>query len=310
MTIQAMGVLRSRHQAPLSAQVGGMVLKKYHEIGDVIAAGEAILALDPEPFELALQQAQGAYASAQAAFEQASRNLQRYQKLNDDGDVSQFEFENTSLGEQSTRAALQMAESALKMAERNLRLSKLTSPVKGRLAQLNAQIGEQVAPGQPLATVVDLEQMEIEVGLSEQEVPRLSCGQEARVFVSAYSGQTFTGKVRSVGVAGLDAGKTFPVIITVDNASGLLRPGMAAVADILYAAHQNVLYISREALVAINTDEPTIFVVEGNRAVRRRVSLGDGDGRQVIVETGLQSGDKLVIEGQNVLRDSIKIKIL
>ena len=66
----------------------------------------------------------------------------------------------------------------------------------------------------------------------------------------------------------------------------------------------------RAALVMTRSDEPALYVVEGGVARRKPVSLGDGDNQSVIVQTGLASGEKLVIEGQNVLKDSVKVKVL
>jgi RND family efflux transporter MFP subunit len=310
LSAQATGVLRSRFQIPLSAEIGGRVLKKYRDIGDAVAAGTAIVLLDPEPFELALLQAQAGEAAAQVANDQAARNYQRSQKLRESDDISEFELENSHRAERMAHANLQMAQAALKLTERNLRLTQLSSPVNGHVADLNVQLGQQVEPGAPLGLVVSLDQMEIEISLSESEIGYIKTGAEARISTDVYPGSIFKGTVRSCGVAGLEPGKTFPVIISVENPDRRLKPGMSAVAEIIYAKPSNAICVPRAAIVLTDPDGPAVFIVQDNLAVQKPVKLGEGNAAQVIVESGLRPGDQVVIEGQNALHDSASVRIL
>jgi RND family efflux transporter MFP subunit len=310
LSTQATGILRSRYQVPLSAEIGGQVLKKYRDIGDAVAAGDAIVLLDPEPFELALLQAQAGEASAQVAHDQAARNYQRSQKLRESSDISEFELENSHLAERTSRANLQMAQAALRLAERNLRLTQLTSPVNGHVADLNAQIGQQVERGAPIGLVVSLDQMEIEISLSESEIGYIKTGAEAHISTDVYPGSIFEGAVRSCGVAGLEPGKTFPIVISVANHDRRLKPGMSARVQLIYAQPTNTICIPRDAVIMTDPTCPAVFVIREERALRRPIRLGEGNADQVIVESGLNPGDQVVIEGQNALQDSASIRIL
>lgn len=309
LTARATGVLRSHDQIPISPEISGTVVEKFLEVGDAVAAGEAILQLDPEPYELALAQAEASFSSAQVAYDQAQRDYMRSEELHSSGDISEFELENAHLAEMTAKANLQMAEAALRLAERNLRLSSLRSPINGSVAQLNAQIGQQVSPGLLLGMVVSLDHIEVEVGLSERDIVNMKPGLEVRVWCEAFPGREFGGKVRNVGIAGLDLSRTFPVIAEVENTSGLLKPGMIVNLSIIHTRKQNVLVIPRSALV-IEADNPTLFVVDGEMAFERKVELGQGNDQYVIVDFGLSAGENLVIDGQNVLRDSSLVKIL
>ncbi len=310
LSTQATGILRSRYQIPISAEVGGRVLKKYRDIGDAVAAGEPIVLLDPEPFELALLQAQAGEAAAQVAYDQAARNYQRSQKLRGSNDISEFELENSHLAERTSQANLQMAQAALKLAERNLRLTRLTSPVNGHVADLNIQIGQQVEPGAPIGLVVSLDQMEIEISLSESEIGYIKTGAEARVSTDVFTGSIFKGMVRSCGVAGLEPGKTFPIVISIDNPDRLLKPGMSALVQLIYAKPTNAICIPRAAVVLTDPSCPAVFVIQEERARWRPIRLGERNAEQVIVESGLNPGDQVVVEGQSALHDSTQVRIL
>lgn len=309
LTTQATGVIRSRYEIPLSPEINGTVIGKLREIGDPVKSGEAIIQLDSEPYELALAQARAAYSSAQVAHEQAQRNFERARELRSTNDISEFELENSHLAEVTAQANLAMSGAALKLAQRNLRLTGLVSPIDGIVAQLDVQIGQQVAPGTSLGKVVSLRHLEIEVGLSEREIIPIKSGDDVHVSIDVFPDRQFTGKVRRVGLAGLDLGRTFPVIVDVDNSSGLLRPGMIASVRIIHTRCPNVLAVPRRALV-IGADRPTLYIINNGIALERDVSLGAGDDEKIIVESGLAPGDTLIIEGQNVLRDSTRVKIL
>lgn len=309
LSVKATGVLRSRHQIPISSEVAGKVVEKVRDIGDPVAEGDAILIIDPEPYELALAQAEARHASAQATYDQAKRDYARAEELIASEDISQFELETARLGELTALAALQMTEADLKMARRNIRLTWIVSPINGSVASLNAQIGQHVTPGLPLGTIVALDDLEIEVGLSERDIVNMKVGIEAEIRTDALPEWTFKGMVRQVGVAGLNLGRTFPVIVSVSNSSGLLRPGMIVTADIIYAQYQDVLAIPREALV-IESEQPTLFVLDGSVARERKVSLGQGDGGSVIIDSGFTAGEQLIVTGQNVLSDSVLVEVL
>jgi len=310
LSTQTTGVLRSRHQIPLSAEIGGRVFKKVCDVGDAVTAGDAIVLLDSEPFELALLQAQAGEASAQAAYDQAARNYERSQKLRESDDISEFELENSHLAERTSQANLQMAQAGLKLAERNLRLTQLTSPVNGHVADLNVQIGQQIEPGAPIGLVVSLHHMEIEISLSEQEIGCIRVGTEARISTDVYPGAVFTGSVRSCGVAGLEPGKTFPVIVSVENPDRRLRPGMSAMAQLIYAKPTDAICLPRSAIILADPNRPVVFVVQEEFARQRQVQLGQGNADHVIVESGLNPGDRVIVEGQSTLHDSARVRIL
>ncbi len=308
LTIPVTGVVRSKHQVPITAEVAGKVIERTRELGDSAAEGETILRLDPEPYELAAQQASAAFLAAQVAYDQARRGLERSRRLRDNGDISQFELENAELGERNAAANLEMADAARKLADRNLRLTRVTSPIRGTIVQLDVQIGQALQPGMQIGTVVALDQLEIEIGLSEREIAQVRRGNKVRIHSEVFPDETFTGALKSIGAAGLDPGKTFPVVIAIDNPEGRLQPGIAVSAEIIYADYLQILQIPRSAIVQ-RAEQLLVYIVEGEVARSRRITVGPGDEHSVVVENGLLPGDLLVVEGQNVLRDSTLVKI-
>lgn len=309
LSIKTSGVMKSRYQVPISPEIAGRVIEKVREIGDPILRDEAVIILDPEPYEIALTQAEAGFESAQVAYDQSKRDFHRAEELRKSDDISQYELETAQLAERTAQANLKMAEAALKLAQRNLRLTHWTSPVDGVVAQLNADIGQQVSPGLPLGLVVATDHLEVEVGLSEKEIIHIKPGMKALIRTDAYPDMTFNAVVKHVGSAGLELSRTFPVLISTDNAANKLKPGMIVSLEILYARFDRDIIIPCRSLV-LNEKAPTVYVAEGDIARKRTISLGSGNSEKVVVTSGLSVGEKLIIEGQNVLTDSVKVNIL
>ncbi|MFH1733679.1 MAG: efflux RND transporter periplasmic adaptor subunit [bacterium] len=309
LMVTATGVLRSEYEVPIMSEISGTIINKVRDIGDVVQKGDVIVALDAEPYELAYAQAEGSFNAAAAAYDQALRDYQRYVELSETEDVSTYELETAQLAERTAAANLQMAEAAMKLAERSVRLTRLSSPVEGSVAKLDAQVGQQVGPGTPLGRIVATQSLEVEVGLSEREIVNIRKGNRALITTSVYPDQVFKGKVKSVGSAGLDMGRSFPVVIEVQNEAETLKPGMITVVKIIFETRENVVTINRDALV-LGEDTPTVYVVVEGVAIRRNIKLGRSADYRIVVEEGLEAGEVLVITGQNVLTDSIKVKIL
>jgi RND family efflux transporter MFP subunit len=197
----------------------------------------------------------------------------------------------------------------VKLAKRNVRLTHISSPIEGVVADVDVTIGQQISPGMLLGMVVSLDHLEIEAGVSERDIVNVKQGNRVDISTDAYPGKQFIGFVRAVGVAGLDLGKSFPIIVSVDNKSGLLRPGMIVRMNVVTLFRDEVLAIPRESL-ALDRVNPTIFVVEDNIAFERQINLGPGNGTTVVVESGISTGARLVVEGQNSLSDSVRVKVL
>jgi RND family efflux transporter MFP subunit len=309
LTVNTSGVIRSQYEVSLMSEIGGTILKQVKEIGEPVSVGEAIVLLDSEPYDLALAQARAGFNAAQAAYQQAQRDFTRAEELYASEDISQYELENARLAERTAFADLEMAKANLDLAKRHARLTRISSPINGVVADVDVTIGQQIVPGMLLGVVVSLDHLEIETGVSEREIVNIQQGKRAYIATDAYPGQKFDGFVRAVGVAGLDLGKTFPVIVSLDNKSGLLKPGMIVRLNIVTLSREETLAIPRESL-ALDRETPTIFVVKDDRAYERQIDLGPGNGTTVIIESGISAGDHLVIEGQHSLSDSVRVKVL
>ena len=201
----------------------------------------------------------------------------------------------------AVRAQVRQAEVAVAAAQLQLDHASVTAPVSGTIAAVNAEVGAMAAT-MPVVTILDLDNLKIELNVGEREIVSLAPGQEVRVQVATLSSESFPGVVDTVYPAADPVTGLFKVEIQVDNSRGLLKPGMYATVSIVTAAKDHALTIPSRAVVTANGVD-AVYVVIDERAVLTPVTLGlEGDG---VVEllAGVGPDTAVVVSGQDFLAD-------
>lgn len=181
------------------------------------------------------------------------------------------------------------------------------STLSGTVGRVYVDIGENVNPQTPVALVVNMDKVKIDLDIPEKYLAKVSVGQEARVKVDAYPGEEFTGRVTKISpIVDLDT-RTAPVEIKIDNPEHRLKSGMFAKVFLIIEVHKNVPVILKEAIIG---KEPNlyVYVVEDKKAFLRKISLGIHQGSYYEVKDGLKEGDLVVVMGQQRLYESAPVE--
>jgi hypothetical protein len=155
--------------------------------------------------------------------------------------------------------------------------------------------------------VIDPFTLKIVAYLTEREVGWLELGARAEVLLDGHE-QPLTGVVMFVGFEADPVNGKFKVEVHIDNSDLACRSGVVGRARVLKREHPGVLAIPRDAVLP-SSKGPAVFVVEGEKAVQRLISLGPDQGLMVVARTGLQAGDLLVVRGQRELVDGAKVLV-
>lgn len=182
------------------------------------------------------------------------------------------------------------------------------SPLEGIVGRVYVDIGSSVTTETKVALVTKTEVVEIDLDVPEAIVPKVSIGQKADIEVDAYPGHKFTGVVSMISpVVDLQT-RTAPIELIMDNKEGKLQSGMFARVTLLLEVRRNVPVIMKESVIGRKPDT-YVYVVEGNKAHFRKVDLGIRQGAYYEVLSGLAAGDKVVIMGQQRLRDGATVLV-
>ena len=180
------------------------------------------------------------------------------------------------------------------------------SPLTGIVGRVYVDLGQNVSIDTPVALVVDMDKVKIELDIPEKYLPRVSLGQVARISVDAYPEGEFSGLVAKISpVVDLET-RSAPIEITVDNPQHRLQSGMFAKVRLILAQHKDTLAILKEAVIGKEPDV-YVYVIEDNKAILKKVTLGLRQGPYLEVTEGLKEGDLVVIVGQQRLQDNAQV---
>jgi multidrug efflux pump subunit AcrA (membrane-fusion protein) len=182
------------------------------------------------------------------------------------------------------------------------------SPLAGIVGRVYVDIGENVNAQTPVALVVNMDKVKIDLEIPEKYLPRVSLGQVAILTVDAYPQKEFTGRVTKISPVVDLTTRTAPIEIIADNPEHHLKSGMFSKVKLIIQQHKNVPLVLKETIMGKEPDV-YVFVIENNKAILKKIKLGLRQGPYFAVTEGLSAGDLVVIMGQQRLRDNAPVSV-
>jgi membrane fusion protein (multidrug efflux system) len=279
--------------ADLSAQESGPVVGLPVAKGQSVAEGAVIVEQ-----ERAILKAEK--EAAVAALATQDYNVDKVRKLFEAGKVSRIELLTAETAYAQARSAAEVA------AERYARAG-ISAPFDGVVVDRYVELGQLVQPGMPVARVIDPYTLKLEAYLTEQQVRWVGTGDRASVLLGS-ADEPVPGRVAWVGFEADRRTGKFKVEIEIPNPELTLRSGVIGRARLDKNVVRDVIAVPRDA-VLMGGGAPSAYVVEGDRARRREITLGAAQGLMVVVTDGLRMGDRLVVRGQRELRDGSLVSV-
>jgi membrane fusion protein (multidrug efflux system) len=278
----------------VSAELGGTVESVGFREGQRVKEGQILARVGADLFEAALAEARARLEGAEAI----------YQKTNE-----LFKREHVPRQELiAATSALHAAQAQAKQAELRLERSVIEAPISGVAISREVEPGEVVSPGAPITELYQIERLKAVAGIPENDISWFEVGGEATIEVDAFPGRTFEGRIHLIGPAALGPSRTFPTEVAIDNPHGELRPGMIARVALVKRRLEDVIVLERDVLQDRDAG-PVAIVADGGVARVRPLVLGASEGNRVVVEKGLEAGEKLIVTGQRGLIDGQAIEV-
>jgi membrane fusion protein (multidrug efflux system) len=281
------------------SEVAGKVLRVMVDEGSYVRVGQtlAVIRGDSQSIDL---------TAAQAAYQNAVADNQRYENALKTGGVTQQQVDMSRLQLKNAKAQLDQAK--IRVGDTNVRAT-----INGVVNQRFIEPGSYVSPGAQMFEIVNVSTLKLRAEVDESQIIRYKVGDVIKVKASVYPDKEFTGKITFIAPKAT-ASLNFPVEIQVSNSAGNeLKAGMYGTA--IFSSKEDevkakpVLVVSREAFVGgLNNSE--VFVVEGGKAKLKKVQAGRNFGDLVEVLGGLNDGETVVTSGQINLTDGATIKAI
>ncbi len=197
-------------------------------------------------------------------------------------------------------AAVGQARAGQRYAATGVSKLYIRAPFAGQIAQRMIEPGMTAGTGTELLRIVSLQPMKVKAQVSELQVTNLRVGQSAEVVVDGLPERTFDGQIARLSPASNPGERMYTVDIQVDNAQGLIKPGMFCRAKVILDTVPDAVIVSRDALVE-NGEDRLVYAVQDGKIDVHKVRIGAINGNRVQIVEGVKGGDQLVVSGQSLL---------
>lgn len=311
------GRLEAIDQVDVRPQVSGKLIAVNFKDGSLVNKGDLLFTIDPRPFEAELNRAKAQLASAEAQVTYSSANLGRNQRLIQSNAIAHQELDQAQNEARSANANLQAAKAAVETARLNLEYTRITAPVSGRISRAEVTVGNVVSAGngaQVLTSLVSVSRLYASFDVDEQTYLKYISNQRNSGQVPVYlglaneSGFSREGYISSIDNNLNTTSGTIRVRATFDNPKGVMLPGLYARIRLGGGQPRAAILISPTA-IGVDQDKRFVVVVDAkNQTAYREVKLGaQQDGLQII-NSGLQVGDRIVVNGLQRIRPGDPVK--
>lgn len=341
--IRATGSLTAEEQADVSAEVGGRIVGTPVERGTPVQAGSELVRLAATETDAQAKEAEANAAqiearlgmkpggsldvnavpevqNAAASYALAQNEFSRIQTLLDQRVVSQSEFDQRRTQVEAARQQLEVAKNAaaqqyqalqaararVTLAQKALADTVVRAPFAGVVAERLVSVGDYVNKGTKVAVVVRVDPLRVQLTVPAQFIAAVGMGQPVNFEVDAYPNRTFEGKIRYVSPALEANARALTVEAVVANPGGVLKPGLFATARIEQPEKTPGILVPAAAVQTLGGTS-RVYVVTGDRAEERLVTIGQTLESKTEITKGLKVGEQVATTGIAQLTDGAKV---
>jgi RND family efflux transporter MFP subunit len=342
--LRVTGSLMADEQAEVSAETPGRIIATPVERGTRVAPGTPLIRISASETSAQLQEAEANAAqiearlgltgepfdpnrvpdvmNAKAALDLAQAEFDRIKSLLDQKVVSQSEFDQRRTQVEAARQQYQGARNSAEQSYRSLQAARarvtlarksvddtlVRAPFAGIVVERFVSVGDYVARGAKVATVVRVDPLRVELTVPEQFVSAIKVGQPVRLTVDAYPGEEFEATVRFVSPALRSDQRALTVEAVAPNADGRLKPGLFATAVIRRGEAAPGLLVPAASIETI-AGTSRVYVVKNGHVEERIVTTGDTVGADVEITSGVSEGDMVAQEPKGRLADGRSVSV-
>lgn len=291
--VRIVGTVEAQRDVRVSAEEAGVVAALGAAKGQSVRPGQALVRLDAGVLAAQVEQ-----AASQAAL--AEETWQRQRQLWEQDSVG------TEMAYLQARYNAETAKAQARVLSERMERTVVRAPIAGVLDERMVEVGSMVSPGTPVARILDLDTVEVVGGVPERYAADIERGADVSVLVRSLGGREYTGSIDFIGSSVDTGNRTFRVEVVVPNAGLGIKPGMVADVRIARRTLDDALAVPRHTVLR-REDGYIVYVAvragDGWRAEARPVVPGASRGDMVVIDAGLEPGERIVAVGQQRLAD-------
>ena len=288
-----MGTVEEEDGANVSFGVIGNVVRVMVEEGQFVGKGQAMAEVDG-------QNVRNAHEISAATLNQAEDAYRRLKNLYDKGTLPEIKMVEME-------TALAKAKAAEAISRKSVDEIVLKAPFDGYVASSSVHVGANVVPGVTGFKLVKIDRVKVSLSVPEKEIGKVNIGQKVTFSVSALGDSVFSGKIVNRGVTASIISHSYSVKVAVNNRKQKLLPGMVCKVRLENTEGDYNIVVPQQT-IQISGQDKFVWVVKDGKAHRQPVTTGDIIHEGVVIESGLTSGDIVIIEGQNKVCEGMSVK--
>lgn len=310
------GRVAAYRTADIRPQVGGIVLRRLFEQGAEVREGQPLFQLNPAPLKAEFDTAAASLQHAEATLLRARRQAERLQALIDADAISHQAYDDAVSDRELAAANVAQARATLERKRLDLAFATVQAPISGRIGQELVSEGALVgqSDANPMARILQIDRVYVDVRQPASMLASLHAlrapGQQAVAILSS-DGQPYKVQAKVLFAdLNVDAGTGDATIrILVDNKDRALLPGMFVRARIARAEPADALLVPQQAVQRNADGQATVWMLDKTgKASQRAITVGAVINHQYLVNSGLRSGETLVVEGQERLQEGLQAR--
>ena len=312
--------------AEIRPQVNGLIQKRLFTEGSEVKADQVLYQIDPAPFQAALDSANASLGRAEAGLLSIRLRAERYRDLLADKAISQQDYDDASAAMKQAEADIQYWKAIAEMARINLGYTHVTAPISGRIGKSSVTDGALVMAYQPiaLATIQQLDPIYVDVPQSTTELLRLQRRLNDGRLNQDGTNQDKVKLIMEDGTPYLSEGilqfqdvsvdpTTGSVILRVvfPNPEGVLLPGMFVRVVVKEGVNEQAILVPQQGISRNLKGDPVALIVDAeDRVQQRMLTLDQAIGNKWLVSSGLDPGDRVIVEGVQKARPGVSVKVV
>jgi RND family efflux transporter MFP subunit len=306
------GEITARRETQVAFRVPGKLAARLVDVGERVRKGQVIARLEPSDYQLATKNLKAQLAAARAEREFTQADVVRYRELRNQNVISPPEWDRRQTADIAARERVVALEAQLRQTANQEGYAELLAERDGVITALNAEAGDVVAAGQPVARLAQLDEPEVSIQVPEQRVAEIAPGQAVAVTLWGDPDQRMKATIREVAAAADPATRTYRVRATLQEGQAQIRLGMTATLW-LPPRPSSALAIPRSAVFTTHEEphRPKVWLVDTQAATVRSVpvALGKPLGGQRIEVSGLTPGQTIVSAGAQRLNEGQAVSL-
>lgn len=315
--VKAIGTVTPMQTVVVRSRVEGTLARVLFQEGQEVRKGQLLAEIDPEPYRVKLAQAEGQQQQNQAQLTSAERDLARYRNLFQQDSIARQQLDSQEALVAQLRGSIQSVRAQVDEARLQLSYTRIEAPVSGRLGLRRLDAGNLVPANdtQGLVTITQTRPITVLFSVPETQLAAVRAGWRQgqgsqKLAVQAWDRaertQLATGALTTLDNQIDTATGTLRLKAQFDNADDSLFPNQFVNVRLAVRTHDDALVIPADA-VQYGSQGSYVYTVRDDKAALRRVTLGAGDGEHVLVLSGLDASDTVVLEGLDRLREGSQV---